>query len=38
MDTVMEVKMGMRRRDESGDCLAPCMKMTGFCVVSQRKT
>ena len=39
MDAVMkEVKIGMCRRRESGDCLASCMRMTWFCVVSRRKT
>ena len=29
MDTVMkEMKMGMGRREEIGDCLASCMQMT----------
>ena len=38
-DAVMkEVKMGMERREESGDCLALCMQMIWFCVVSQKKT
>ena len=37
MDTVMKVKMEMGR-EGMGDCLASCMKMTWFCVVSQRKT
>ena len=27
-----------RGREESGDCLASCMQMTWFCVVSRRKT
>ena len=30
-------KIGMGRRGESGDCLASCMQMTWFCVMSQRK-
>ena len=39
MDAVMkEVKMGMGRREESEDCLASCMQMTWFCVVSRRGT
>ena len=39
MDALMkEVKMGIGRRRESGDCLALCMQMTWFCVMSQRKT
>ena len=33
-----EVKMVIGRREESGDCLASCMQMTCFCVVSRRKT
>ena len=43
-----EVKVGMGRRGvsfledererESGDCLASCMQMTWFCVVSRRRT
>ena len=35
-----EVKIGMGRREERGDCLASCMHMqiTWFCVVSWRKT
>ena len=38
MDAVMkEVKMGMGRRKESGDCLASCIQMTWFCVVSRRR-
>ena len=36
MDAVMkEVKMGMGRRGESGDCLAFYMHITWFCVVSR---
>ena len=36
MDALMkEVKMG---RGENGDCMDSCMKMTWFCVASQRKT
>ena len=39
MDAVMkEVKMGMGRRGETRDYLTSCMKITGFCVVSQRRT
>ena len=45
MDGVMkEVKIGMGKRgdswrmEESGDCLASCMKITLFCVVSWRRT
>ena len=39
MDAVMkEVKMGIGRREESGDYLASCKQKTWFCVVSQRKT
>ena len=39
MDGVMkEMKMGMGRRGESGDCLASCMQMNWFYVVSQRRT
>ena len=39
IDAVMkEVKMGIGRREESRDCLASCMQMTWFCVVSRRKT
>ena len=39
MDVVMmEVKMGMGRREESGTCPASCIQMTWFCVVSRRKT
>ena len=33
-----QVKMGMGKREESGDCLASCKQMTWFCVVSRRKT
>ena len=36
MNAVMEMKMGMGRREKSGDCLAS-KHMTWFCVVSQRK-
>ena len=39
MDAVMkEVKMGKGRRGENGHCLASCMQMTWFCVVSRRRT
>ena len=39
MDAIVKkMKMGMGRREESGDCLASCMQMTWFCVVSRRKT
>ena len=39
IDAVMkEVKMGMGRVGESGDYLASCMQMTGFYVVSHRRT
>ena len=39
MDALMkEVKIGMGRREQSGDCLAYYMQMTWFCVVSWRKT
>ena len=31
----MEVKMGMGRRGESGDCLASCMQMTWLCGESE---
>ena len=32
MDAIMkEVKMGMRRRGESGDCLASCIQITILC-------
>ena len=35
MDAIMEeVKM---RREESEDCLASCMQMIWFCVVSQKR-
>ena len=38
MNPVMkEVKMGMERREASGNCLASCMQMTWFCVVRQRR-
>ena len=30
-----EMKMGMGRREKSGDSLASCMQMSWFCVVSQ---
>ena len=37
MDAVMkEVKMGMGSRGKSRDCLASCVQMTWFCVVSRR--
>ena len=36
-DTLMKVKMGMGRREESGGCLT-CMQMTLFCVLSRRET
>ena len=45
IDAMMkEVKMGMRRKgaryqeEERRDCLASCMQMAWFCVVSWRKT
>ena len=39
MDAVRkEVKMGIGRREESGDCLTSFMQITWFCVVSWRKT
>ena len=39
MDAVMkEMKLGMGRREKSGDCLASCMQISWFCVLSQRKT
>ena len=39
MDAVMkELKMGMGRREGSGECLASCMHMTWFCVMGRRKT
>ena len=39
MAAVMEVvKMGMGRREQSGDCLVSCMQMTWFCVGNRRKT
>ena len=33
---IKEVKIGMWRRGESGYCVASCMQMTWFCVVSRR--
>ena len=38
MDVVMKVKMGMGRREEIRDCLASCMQMSWFSMVSWRKT
>ena len=39
IDAVMkEVKMEIGKREESGNCLASCMQMTWFCMVSRRKT
>ena len=39
MDAVMKkVKMGMRRREESEDCLASCIQITWFFMVSRRRT
>ena len=36
MDVVMkDVKIGMGRRGESGDCLDSCMQKTRFCTASQ---
>ena len=42
---MMDLKMGMgrrgvrfKRREEGVNCLASCMQMTCFCVVSRRKT
>ena len=39
MDTLMkEVKMGMGRREESGDFVTLCVQMTWFYVVKRKKT
>ena len=31
-------ELDFRKKEERGDCLASCMQITLFCVVSRRKT